>query len=152
MSKGFITGATLDHCRYLAPRLREEDKAECMAAAGASPEIALVASLYTSEMALTLIGKCGNPIGMFGLTPGHGPDDRCIWMLATPAIQDNTVQFLRESREWISEANRTHPLLWNWVDSRNELHIKWLEWNGFTFINRAPVIPGGPDFIHFVRI
>jgi hypothetical protein len=130
-----IVVATPDHVRWLAPRLRKEDREECLAASGAEPLLALAASLGFSERAWTLVGKSGNPVGIFGISPGQSEIDRMIWMMATDEIRDNTVQFLRESRWWIEELNRIHPLLWNWVDARNELHIKWLRWNGFTFIN-----------------
>lgn len=150
--KGYVTEATHEHCVWLAPRLRKEDREECKAGFGAAPELALPLGLAASERAWTMIGKSGNPIGIFGVAPGNSDIDRSIWMLCTPEIEDNAVQFLRECKWWINELNKIYPVLWNWVDSRNALHIKWLRWLGCLFINRGPLVHGGPDFIHFVRI
>jgi hypothetical protein len=58
---GRIVVANPDHVRWLAPRLRKEDREECLAASGAEPLLALAASLGSSERSWTLIGASGNP-------------------------------------------------------------------------------------------
>ncbi len=40
MAKGYATTATIEHVKYLAPRLRKEDREECLASACADPSLA----------------------------------------------------------------------------------------------------------------
>jgi hypothetical protein len=150
--QGHLRVATIEDAVTLAPRLRAADRDECIALTGGDPLMALIASLQVSELALAMVGREGEVVGLCGIGRGNTEIDRTIWMMASDDLLKYKTEFLRKSRDWITEMNQKHPLLWNWADSRNELHLKWLRWNGFIFINRSPVHPGGPDFIHFVRI
>lgn len=149
--RAHVVDAAPEHVQYVAPRLRPEDRDECLAH-GANPLLALYTSVAGSERAWAAIGKDGKPFALFGIGRGYSESDRSIWLLATPEIKDNAITFLKQSRWWVDQLNAVHPLLWNWTYSRNELHIAWLRWLGFTFINRGPLVADGPDFIHFVRI
>jgi hypothetical protein len=43
--------------------------------------------------------------------------------------------------------------LWNIVDARNELHIRWLKRFGFVALKKHPQVgPQGLPFFEFVRI
>ena len=44
-------------------------------------------------------------------------------------------------------------MIWNYVDARNVVHIKWLKWLGFTIINKHNQFGiGRIPFYEFVKI
>lgn len=71
----------------------------------------------------------GRPFGIFGVNGING----IIWMVSTPEIENFKTKFLKGSRTVIETYHKQGiPVLWNWVDARNELHLKWLtKWLGF---------------------
>jgi len=146
--------ATLHDCHYMAERLRPADAAEVYAAAGASPLSALVEGFETSEEPMVGVTDDDTPVCMGGVGAVEGdPLAGCVWMLATTDIEKHKMSFLRRSKPWVEEWNKKYPVLFNCVDERNELHIKWLRWLGFTFIRRHPL--WGYEkrpFIEFVRL
>ena len=145
--------ATLPDCYYMAERLRPADAAEVYAAAGVSPLSALVEGFETSDELVVGADEQNRPVLMGGVGAGDEPNAGCVWMLATTDIEKHKVSFLRGCRAWVEEWNKKYPVLFNCVDERNELHIKWLRWLGFTFIRRHPL--WGYEkrpFIEFVRL
>ena len=46
-------------------------------------------------------------------------------------------RFLRHSHKVCELLNQSFPIMYNYVDARNDLHIKWLKWMKFTFINKV---------------
>ena len=136
---------------WLAPRLRKADKAEIKAFAGVSPKDALTVSFVASTCRYTAEWE-GEPIIMFGAGPveeGVG----AVWLLGTDMIKKVRVPFLRESKRCLEALHDEYPLLFNYVDARNTLHIRWLKWLGFTFINRHPEFGVARiPFYEFVRI
>lgn len=76
-----------------------------------------------------------------------------VWLLGTEGIKMHSIEFLRKSREWVSRLHEEFPVLYNDIDSRNTVHIRWLQWLGFKFINELPSYGyEGRLFYHFVRI
>jgi hypothetical protein len=76
-----------------------------------------------------------------------------IWLLATDDIEKYQITFLRHSKKVLKELQQDYLALHNYVDARNSLHIKWLKWMGFTFINKLDRfgVEQRP-FYEFVRI
>lgn len=136
----------------LAPRLREADKQEIMAAVGLKPAPGLLHCLMESKPCLTMVGDEEEPFGMFGLVPDDDGFSASVWMLASDDIIKYRMVFLREAQRWVKETNKEYPVLYNSVDARNGLHIKWLRWMGFTFINQRIAGPEKRLFLDFVRI
>jgi len=94
----------------------------------------------------------GTPFMMSGVVPAN-EGAGAVWMLSTDAIEDYAVSFLRQCKGVLAEWNRIYPVLFNYVDARNELHVKWLKWMGFTFIKRHEHFGvEGVPFYEFVRI
>lgn len=150
---GHVRPASPSDALWLAPRLREADKAEVRAASGLDPAVALDFAVRSSRPSLAMMGDQGGCIGLFGAAPTVDPLAGIVWMLATDDLERHSRQFLRESRPWIGQLHRAYPLLFNFVDARNEIHIRWLRWCGFTFINRHEEfgVERRP-FYEFVRI
>jgi len=132
---------------YLAPRLRYEDKREVLDGYGLNPYQALKISFNSAEICLTIVDTKNIPVGIFGVS-----EDGAIWLLATPEINKIRFSFLRECRKVVNLLNRKYKLLWNYVDCRNELHLRWLKWCGFTFLRKINYGVNQKPFYEFVKI
>ena len=134
---------------YLADNLREEDRLEVLASHG-DPKTALQVGFNESEECWTFYVTDTNEIaGMYGL--GKIDDTTGMpWLLTAPAIQKVWLPFLRQSKEWVKEANTKYPVLTNYCDERYTVAIKWLQFVGFTFINKHQI--GNETFLEMVRI
>jgi hypothetical protein len=137
-------------CFAMAPILREADQGEC-AAHGVFPLDALLRGLDTSTLAVALEDDEGRSFAIYGVGPLSQPGRGAPWMLGTDAIKDNWVWFLRNTPEMIRNAHSAYPHLYNLVDARNTVHIRWLEWAGFTFGRTVPFGPLGLPFHEFMR-
>lgn len=144
---------TVDDVEYIAPRLREADRQECLAATGKEPLEVLKMSLLIGDMTLTLTATDGTRVGLLGVAKSPLPDAGVIWLCATDDIYQYQMTFLRRSIKVLPLLHDRYPVLHNAVDARNELHMKWLKWMGFTFINRHEEWGHGKlPFYEFVRI
>lgn len=130
---GHARPATIQDAVAIIPKLREADRNEIRAVFGVTPE----AVLLNPRNAWTMVAADGELVGMFGVEP-YQPDPSVgqVWMVATTALKSHQIEFLRTARVWIEKLHETYPVLGNFVDARNTLHIKWLRWMGFVFINR----------------
>lgn len=150
---GYVREARMADAFDLASRLRQADKDEVRAAAGLLPVAALHEGILTSDPCHTMCKASGEVVAVFGVAPQPEPLLGGVWMLASPGLEDLQRPFLRKCRDWVDELNARYPILFNYVDARNTLHIKWLRWCGFTFINlhEAYGFERKP-FYEFVRI
>lgn len=112
---------------YIAANLRAPDAKE-LAIYGLEPLPGLQVSCDASVSAYTLLEPDGTPMAIVGTTKDH-----MIWLLGTDAVPRHPIRFLRHSKEVLSHMFSGHRRLWNFVHAENTLHIKWLEWLGFTF-------------------
>ena len=139
MSK-FIHKPTLEVAYQVASNLRPEDAREVLEGFGLQPTVAI--PLWASS------GFCRYFTVPSGETAGIvGIDDGTIWMLCTPAIHQYPLTFAREAKRFID--SRTEPYLWNVVDKRNTVHIKLLEFLGFTLHEELLFGPNKLPFIKF---
>jgi hypothetical protein len=136
----------------LAPVMRQADIDEVKAASGHSPEVALLMGMCHSRPAYTFLDPEGNVAGMFGVVPSTEISG-AVWMLGGTSVERYPITFLKNCRKWTDHLNELYPVLFNVVDERNELHIKWLKWMGFSFINKheAYGVEQRP-FYEFVRV
>ena len=142
---------TLDDIKYLAPRLRQVDKQEILAGTGLIPYEALLIGFNKSAIVFTIFNPKNKPVGIFGVVDcGNGIGG--IWLLATNDLPKIKLAFLKECREVIQFLNKKYKILWNYVDCRNELHIKWLKWCGFQFLRKTNYGVLQKPFYEFMRI
>lgn len=150
----YLKPATLEEAIALAQDLRPEDEAEIRAMSGQESVVSLKHGVVFSDLPTTIMDEDGSVLGMFGaVSTGSNPRMGTVWMLCSPKILKYRRQFAKESRQWIEAMHQRYDLLWNVVDERNTVHIRWLQWCGFTFIRRYPVL--GVEqrpFLEFVRI
>ena len=143
--------ATLKDVEYLAPRLRFEDKQEILSSVGLTPVDGLKLSFSNSKLCLVIVHPKGLPVGIFGIADLGGFVGG-IWMLGTDDLAGIQIAFLKECKKVIQLLNKKYKILWNYVDCRNQLHIKWLKWCGFRFINKTNRGILNIPFYQFIKI
>lgn len=150
-----IRQARKEDTHLLAPRLRKADLDEISASSGERPQLALLRGLHESEQCYSvLMHPEALPIAMFGIVRmSDNPSVGQVWLLGSDDIGFNSIGFLRRSKEWVELFQLQFPVLYNNIDARNTVHIKWLQWLGFQFINELPNYGNeSRTFYHFVRI
>ena len=150
-----VRPSTVDDAHDLAPRLREIDVHECRAMNDQPPLEALLQGVLEGEECYSIIGDDGEIIGMFGIhhSPEYGDGQATVWMLASPSLVKIKREFIRQTGDYLHAFHQKYPLLWNMVDSENDLCIRWLRRVGFVFIKRHDNFgPYGRTFFEFVRI
>jgi|TARA_Y100000361_G_C11154532_1_gene343237 hypothetical protein len=130
----YVRKAILKDALELAPKMRKEDRAEILASDNMSPLQALVVP-FTIEGAriYSIIGtKDEGVIGMFGSTPSTDPAFGVAWLLSNDKLANKHArQFLKECPYWVSQMGDGYKHLYNFVDKRNWVALKWLQLLGF---------------------
>lgn len=151
----FCRFAVLSDLPRLALNIRKEDRNEIYAGSGLSPLAGLIYSFKISTEVFTVCEEDTlEPVFIFGYRIMDPPDlTACIWLLGTDKIKKHKRVFLEESRIYLDYMQGKAKLLYNYVDSRNIVHIRWLKWLDFKFIQIKEKfgyeqIP----FIEFVRL
>jgi hypothetical protein len=132
-----VEGLSRRHLEALARDLRPSDRAE-VAAWGLEPLTALELSARASTEVYTVLS--GDRVVMaFGLGPKplDGEPAYGIWMLSTPLLEDFPRQVAREARAWIDQFKGRYGTLWNIAHAGNELHVRWVDWLGFSIGSSA---------------
>lgn len=122
--------------------LRKADMDELRAATGKHPWDALKFSvLHSNEFTdISYEDETGEIINVFGLASSQGIG--IPWMLASPRLTKYQKLLMSYSKRIIEEMLFLFPLLLNHVDSRNEVHIRWLQHMGFKFTGVEYAING----------
>lgn len=151
---GYVKAYEEGDAERLVPVLREADRQEAFAASGCTPLVAILKGVEWSSFPLTIMDDQEHVAGIFGVVPFHSGAG-VIWMLGSDALTHAPLswQFIRRSREWCDQLNKQFPILFNIVDERNTVHIRWLKWCGFVFLNRHPEFGHEKrPFLEFARI
>ena len=140
----YVHPITLEAAQEVASNMREDDLRELVEGHGEDPMEYLT---YEAERGICVYFEVpnGRIAGMAGVE-----EDGIVWMLCTDAINDYPITFAREARRWIQ--SRPEPLLWNYMDPRNEVHKKLLKFLGFKFLREVPFGPNKLSFIEFCRV
>ena len=138
----------------VASNMRVEDKEECLAYSGSSPEQSLFYCFFASKPCMTMVGRKGNIMGMYGVVPCSSKVGK-IWMLGHKSMTTDyrdVRAFLRNSPIELDKFHCNYPLLYNYVDARNKTHIKWIKWMGFSIIKKHATFGAeGRTFYEFVK-
>jgi len=149
--KPFVRPAVVDDVVYLSTCLRQADLDEIKANCGLDPKDALMVGFECSSQCYTGVYN-NNPFIIFGATPTTEGVGAC-WALGSDDLLKARREFLRQSEYWIDKLHEEYPLLFNYVDARNTVHIRWLKWLNFKFINLHKEFGEGRlPFYEFVRI
>jgi len=148
--KPYLRIATEQDCHYLSKNLRIEDIREIQAATGLPPLLCLLHGLRASKVPFVI---CNNkiPVAMLGVVPNGLIGN--VWMVGTDKLKEIKLSFLKNCKGVFPIIKSNHLLLHNYVDARNDLHIRWLKWMGFSFIKKheAYGVEQKP-FYEFVKI
>ncbi len=138
----------------VAANMRQEDKEEILAYSGTLPKEQMFYCFFSSKPCMTMIGRKGNIMGMYGVVP-CSPKVGRIWMLGHKSMTSDykdVRDFLRHSPMELQKFHCNYPLLYNYVDARNETHIKWIKWMGFSIIKKHATFGAeGRTFYEFVK-
>ena len=132
----YLRPTTVEDVMFLAPNLRQADRKECLAATGREPLGVLLDGLRLADTTMTMVAPTGIPVGIVGVGKSAVEDAGSIWLCATDDIEKYQMTFLRNSKQVLKQLQQEYLVLHNFADARNELHIKWLRWMGFSFINK----------------
>ncbi len=143
--------ATLEHVAQLAPRLRDADRRELISSTGQDPQLVLSAALGVSDNAWAALDQEDNVVFLYGVAPG-GAGEGFPWMVAADAVLIHARFIARHTRTFVDGMNAHYPLLRNFADCRNTLHLRWLRWAGFTFTRiTTEFSKDGTPFVEFIR-
>jgi hypothetical protein len=142
-----VRTAVASDVNRMKDELRASDVREVWASHNHSPEQALVFSLAVSPFCMTIVNK-GTPTAMFGLSP-ETKHSATIWLLGTTGIPKMYLTFLRITRFMIPKMLEQFPVLFNFVDVRNQTSLRWLAWAGAEFGKLKPYGVEGRPFVPF---
>lgn len=145
MSDLITRPATVDDCAELALTMRRADQVEIALGGSSSPYAALMQGFAYSDAPVAVIGPQGEVAAMGGvvaITPFLGSP----WMLAADSLEDLKWPFLRECKRRLQSLHGQFPALYNQVWEGNTVHIRWLQWLGFT-VSETPL--DRPNFLPF---
>ena len=146
--KPFHRATQLHDICELAPNLRSEDKRE-VNTLGKTSEQALLSGYLFGKVCRSIINNYGQVVGMYGVVPADSKTG-LVWMLGSDKLKKIKIPFLKESRTEVEKMNTLFPHLWNIIDSRNELHLKWIKWCGFKIIGERMV--NNVKFYEFCKV
>lgn len=126
-----VRPARADDAGALAPRLRAADLREIQAVTRQSPLEVLLGGIAASDPCDAVVDGDDRPLAVFGVVPGEDRDTGVIWLLGSDELVERPFAFLRRSRAAIDALLGRYRTLWNVVDARNEVHVRWLRWCGF---------------------
>lgn len=148
-----VRPSTYEDVEYIEKHMRVEDVEECYAG-GVRPYNALYTGVCISDVCHTLIDpKTGNPGAMLGINPTAYTGVGNIWLLGTPAIEQNAITFLRHSKPWLAEQEKAcgYDALFNYTHVNNRVHHRWLKWLGFVFLRKIELTHNN-SFYEFVKL
>lgn len=112
---------------YLSYNLREADKDEIKSVLGSESYYdALFMSYKHSDFCNVILGEKDLPIFIYGMD-----EDGTIWALGTNEVTKNKFKFVKTIKECFVEITLKYDKVFNYIDERNELHIRFLKTLGF---------------------
>ena len=136
----YVRQAIPEDAHKLAPKMRKADREEIKASHNSTPLNALLFPFtQLKHKTFTIIGtEKEDVIGMFGVVPCETKNYGIAWLLSSEELLNHTRQFLRECPKWVNEMSKDYKYLYNYVDERNIVAIKWLQFLGFKDIETLP--------------
>lgn len=151
---GRIDVAALSDVVELAANMRPEDVRELRATTpeGTSVEAVLGYNIGVSRRAYTVRTSDGRLMACLGVAP-DGRGNGAVWMHGTTAMDARPRAFARHTRMVKGWLHSEYSVLWNWADTRNSVHLRWLGWAGFVFLEKSTAPSNdGTEFIKFISV
>lgn len=133
--KAYVRKAAISDATSVGPNLRAADRNELAALTKQSPVSVIEDGINDSPNSYTVCLRDGDtPCAVFGVNESGDTDIGVVWCLGTDDLFRIALKFLRNSKWWVNELHKKHKVLFNVIDSRQTVYIKWLKWLGFTFV------------------
>lgn len=131
-----IEKVTMEHVIDMAPRIRAADQREIWAHLNLEPLEALRISIVSpgKHYAAILDGRVE---AIFGVCPDDS-GGAAIWLIGTDAITENASVFREYSQWWLDGLKKKYSRLYNWVDARNEVALRWADSVGIKASDPVP--------------
>ena len=131
-----VRTAVANDAELLAPRLRNADRDEIFAALGKVDPVAwLRQGIALSAPCFAVTDQTALLLALFGANPAEQGAGK-VWLLGAPELLCHRFAIGRVSKQWVGILHTHYSTLWNYVDERNETHLRWLRWCGFEFTHR----------------
>jgi hypothetical protein len=132
--------------------IREEDREELSAISGGTPGKALIEAVNSPGYSwMTFDKNQGKLVGVFGVHESQIMRGGIIWAVLTPNVYNCIDEFNRVSSIILDNWLNKYGVLHNYVDTRNEAHIRWLKYLGFTFPMPDDILINGVWFRYFQK-
>lgn len=151
---GIVQSATLADAKELEGKLRKADRRELEELTGKPALRSLQMAVLLGGPAWSLRAHNGDLAGILSVVP-HGASRGIVAMSGTTLIEQHRTSFLRGSRDVLRHLDRNYGFdtLLNVCDARNEVHVRWLRWLGFSIIRRIETYGDtGVPVYEFARI
>lgn len=119
----------------LSVQLKQSDLDEIAATSSLTPCEALHWSVKMSTHAWAIVTPTEGVIAMFGAAPTALEGVGSVWMLGSDHIQAEALGIARATPRYLDVMGETYPILWNHIDDRNKVSMKWLKWGGFKVLS-----------------
>jgi hypothetical protein len=120
---------------YFAANLRPADALELQTAHPHEELVDVLNDAIRQGESFTLQFGEAAPCILFGIVK-YTDIIGIIWMVATRSITGHALSILREASMWIDSWKARYGVLANYVELRNELHIRWLTILGARFTKK----------------
>ena len=135
--------------------LRDADAREILAAYGPGTSIPMkVFESYLCSRDSSFVAFADNaPFCVFGVRrPCILSEIAVPWLVGTNLLPKHARRFARGSRAVVDTWSRHFPYMRNYVDERNTLAKRWLQWLGFELYSAEPFGAAGEPFHKFEMI
>jgi hypothetical protein len=126
---------TQKHVNELSENIRDADKEEVIAKTGKQDfKKVIVQGWLMADMCKTVL--VDNEVAfVYGIVESDHKDIGSPFMLATPLVSKIKIPLIRNCRQRVYEMEQKYKILFNYIDSRNDLHLRFIKWCGFEIIN-----------------
>jgi hypothetical protein len=143
-----IRPATRGDIYWVSSRLSPEDYQEVETGTGERPIDILPDMMKQAQVYSIRCHRNSEPVALFGLMDCGEPGQANVFLLGTVDLPKVAKTLVGELPKWLNAWCEDYPILTNYADSRNELHLKYLRHIGFE-IGEAVDVRGVP--FHEIR-
>jgi hypothetical protein len=115
----------------IAEDLRQADRQEIAASSGLPPLTCIREGIKLSDSAWIVLDRAGAPVSIFGVAPSTQEGVGVVWLLGTNRMMREALPIARATGRCIRQLHTRYTCLFNFVDARNEVSLRWLHWAGF---------------------
>ena len=147
---GYARDAEIGDIALLKDHLRKPSIDEMWALHRYTPEQSLLYSFANSVFSFSIVSE-GDILAMGGiLKPKDILADRAaLWFLTSQKLDKVERSFLRQCKTFMQTMLEIYPVLYNYVDLRNDPAIRWLKWIGATFGDVFLIGIDNQPFVYF---